>query len=512
MNEPASTSANQRTGDSRFFSTGHLNHNLKTTSLRGGLITFTTQIIKLFLQTASTMILARLLTPQDFGLIAMVASVTGFILIFKDLGLSMATIQKDNVTHEQISTLFWINVVLSILLLLITMALSPLVAWFYRDPRLTAVTIALAGGFILSGLTVQHQSLLSRQMRFKTLAFIEILSLLAGIVTALACSWFGLKYWSLVFMNLAIVTASMIGSWIACGWRPGWPRKGTGVRPMIAFGGHLTAFNLINYFARNLDNILIGRFWGSLQVGLYSKAYSMLLLPLTQITVPMANVAIPTLSRLQHDPERYRRFYLKAVKLIAYVAVPLVVMMIILSKEMVLLVLGDQWRGAVPIFRILAICAFFQPIGSTVGWIYISLGQTKRMAKWGMFACPIICLFIVLGLQWGAIGVAASYSIAIMILFYPQFSMALRHSPIQNTMFFGIIFKPVMLGLLLAMPLMIVKFVFSSLSLIGIVSLEVLCMLILLPLIAYFVNPIKKDIGEIIVLAKSLLVGTENHG
>jgi len=511
MNSSFDSSINNNPDNSRYFSTAHLNENLKSTMLRGGVVTFIAQIIKFILQITSTMILARLLTPQDFGLIAMVSAVTGVILIFKDLGLSMATVQKVEITHEQVSTLFWINVALSAFLMLVTAGISPFVAWFYHDPRLLLVTIAIAGGFIFGGLTVQHQSLLSRQMKFKALAVIEISALLVGILTALACSWLGLKYWSLVFMNLASAFTAMAGSWIASGWLPGRPRKGSGVRPMLAFGGNLTIFSFVNYFARNLDNILIGKFVSPLQVGLYSKAYSLLLMPLTQISSPMASVAIPALSKLQNDPERYSNYYLKAVKLIAYIAAPLVVMMGILSKEIVLLVLGNQWQGAIPIFRILAVCAFCQPIGSTVGWIYISLGQTKRMAQWGIVACPIICFFIILGLHWGAIGVAIGYTSAILILIYPQFYFALKYSPIRTAKLIGVVYRPVLLGIFLALPMIIVKCFISHLSLVLFIATETICAMVVLPVFIYFISPFKKDIMDIYAIAKTIFISKERE-
>ena len=269
------------------------------------------------------MVLARILTPRDFGLIAMVAAVTRFILVFKDLGLSMATVQKAEINHGQISTLFWINIAISSALMLLTMALAPGVAWFYKEPRLAWVTLALASAFIFGGLTVQHQALLRRQMRFVTLATIDISSMAAGVATGVICGLAGLGYWSLVLMQLVTPITMAAGVWIASGWRPGPPVRRSGVREMLAFGGYLTGFSVVNYFARNLDKILLGRFWGSQSVGIYTKAYFLLLLPLSQVTAPITAVVVPALSRLQNEPKRYRNYYLKAIKLIAYITAPL---------------------------------------------------------------------------------------------------------------------------------------------------------------------------------------------
>ena len=296
-----------------FFDTEYLKADLKGRSVRGGAVTMAGQGVRFFLQMGSTVVLARLLTPQDFGLIAMVTAVTGFVMMFKDMGLSMATVQRAEVNHAQISTLFWINVTLSLGVMLVTAALAPAIAWFYGEPRLTWITLALAGAFIFGGLTIQHQALLRRNMRFGTLALIGIISMVMGIVAAIIAAWYGAGYWALVIMQLAGAITGAIAVWVVCGWRPGLPVRRSGVREMLAFGGNLTGFNVINYFARNADNLLIGKFWGSGPLGLYSKAYGLLMLPLRQINAPLSAVAIPALSRLKDEPERYRNYYIKAV-------------------------------------------------------------------------------------------------------------------------------------------------------------------------------------------------------
>jgi len=200
------------------------------------------QGVRFFLRMGSTVVLARLLTPQDFGLIAMVTVITGFVMMFKDMGLSMATVQRDEVNHAQISTLFWINVGLSLCVMLLTAALAPVIAWFYGEPRLVWVTLALASAFIFGGFTVQHQALLRRQMRFGTLAVIGIISMVVGIITAIIAALSGAGYWSLVLMQLATAITIAIGVWVGCDWRPGLFVRRSGIRKMLAFGGNLTGF------------------------------------------------------------------------------------------------------------------------------------------------------------------------------------------------------------------------------------------------------------------------------
>jgi len=431
-----------------FFDTEHIEVDLKGRSIRGGAVTMVAQGMRFFLQMGSTVVLARLLTPQDFGLIAMVTAVTGFVVMFKDMGLSMATVQKDEINHGQISTLFWINVVLSLGVMLVIAALAPAIAWFYGEPRLTWITLALGGAFIFGGLTIQHQALLRRNMHFGTLALIGIISMLAGIVAAIIAAWYGAGYWALVIMQLTGAITGAIAVWVACGWRPGLPVRRSGVREMLAFGGNLTGFNVLNYFARNADNLLIGKFWGSGQLGLYSKAYGLLTLPIRQIKGPIAAVAIPALSRLQNEPDQYRRYYYRAMSTIAFITMPLVAMLAALSHEIITIVLGKQWTDSAIIFKVFAFAAFCQPIWSSVGWIYTSLGQTKRLMRWGLVMVPLIVLSFVIGLPWGALGVATSYTVCFLcLIMVPSFWYAFRYSPINLTGLFSSIRCPLVLGL-----------------------------------------------------------------
>jgi len=414
------------------FESGHLTQDLARKSVRGGATTMTAQGIQFALNLAGTMVLARLLTPADFGLIGMVTVVVGFAGMFKDAGLSMATVQKEAVTREQISTLFWLNALLSVGVGLCILLASPLVAWFYGRPELTAVTAVLSLSLVVTGLSIQHTALLRRHMQFGTLAGIQITSYLAHLTVTTALALAGWRHWALVGGGLASASSSMLLTLFFCPWIPGRMRKGAGVRSMLKFGGHLTGFNFLNYFARNADNFLIGRFLGSDALGLYAKAYGLLMLPIRQITGPIAAVAAPALSRLQDDPDRYKRYYYQSINLIAFISMPMVLMLAAFSEEIILLVLGERWAGAAPVFKALAFAALFQPVVNPVGWVFISLGQTDRQLRWSLVTVPLVVLSFVLGLPWGILGVAVSYAIcSLTVLTFPGLWWAFRSSPLS---------------------------------------------------------------------------------
>lgn len=492
--------------DGSHFNTEHLAKDLKGRAVRGGAVTFLGQAAKFVLQLGSTMILARILTPEDFGLIAMVAAITGFVVLFKDLGLSMATVQRSEINHDQISTLFWINVIISLGLTLVTAALAPVIAWFYQDPRLVWITLVLGTAFIFGGLTVQHQALLRRQMRFVDLAVIDVIAMAAGILTGIVCGMYGLGYWSLVAMQLVTAMATAIGVWIKCDWRPGHMKFGTGVRPMLSFGGYMTGFSLVNYFARNLDNVLLGRFAGAQATGLYSRAYSLLLLPIGQVTAPISAVAIPTLSRLQDEPARYQSYYLKAVTAIAYMTMPMVVIMAVLSSEIVTLILGDQWAVASKLFRILAVVALLQPIGATVGWVYVSLGQTRRMFNWVCLAGPVTVLSFIIGIQWGALGVAYGYAIVNCVLIGPQLAYAYLQSPIDLKNVLLNIYRPLLLSITMGIVMLAVHGAVLQYGVIATILVSLVVGAISILVLSQIFSKVRADFVDIVSTVKLALV------
>lgn len=373
------------------------------------------QVVKLGLTLGSTAVLARLLTPAEFGLVAMVTTVTGFAALFRDLGLSAATVQRRDVTHEQISGLFWVNVVVSFVLALVIALLSPVIAWFYDEPRLRSIALLLSATFVLGGLTAQHQALMGRRMRFGSLAAIDVGTLTVGATVGVVLAWSGASYWSIVGMAIAGSVTNCALVWALSGWRPSRPVRGAGIRPLLTFGGHVTGFNLANYFARNIDNVLLGWWWGSTAVGLYSKAYQLLMFPISQINVPISSVMLPALSRLQDDPGRYKSYYFGGLRLLAMLGMPLVVLCYVATEEIIRLGLGPGWTGSVPIFRALAPGAFVGTLNVASGWVYLSLGRTDRMLRWALIGVPIVVMALALGAPFGALGVAVGCSVGLCL-------------------------------------------------------------------------------------------------
>ena len=424
------------------FESAHLSTDLAGKSVRSGMNTMGAQGVRFALQIAGTMVLARLLTPADYGLIGMVTVVVNFATMFKDAGLSMATVQKDKISHEQISTLFWINVLISVALGLCVLVGSPLVAWFYGKPELTAVTATLSVSFIISGLSIQHAALLRRHMRFGNLAIVQIAAQVITLTVTILLALYGWRYWALVGGSLTRAFVTVVLTFLFCPWLPGRMQKGTGVRDMLKFGGHVTGFNFINYFARNADNILIGKFVGTAALGLYTKAYQLFMMPIMQIRGPMTNVAMPALSSLKDQPERYIKYYQRLIDIMAALALPLTIYCVIEAEFIIGLILGRQWLGAVPAFRILAIAGLVQAIAGTRGVVLISYGFSQRYLYWGLFNSIICVISFIVGIPYGIEGVALSYTIANYLILVPSLFYCFRKTPITVSLFLLTLLPP----------------------------------------------------------------------
>lgn len=429
-------------------STTDVVHNLGSRATSGTIVTAVSQAAGLVANLIGAFILARLLTPKDFGLVAMVTAVTGFLDVLKDGGLSTATIQRPHITQPQVSNLFWINIAIGVLLTLSLASLAPVLSWFYHEPRLIPVALALSLSFLITSSAIQHQALLRRQMQFRTLAKIQIAATVASVLVSLAMAKIGFTYWSLVAAILVLSIFSCLGSWYFSAWRPSWPSRGVGTSPLVGFGAHLTGSALVQAVTRTADTLLIGRFFGPTALGVYSRASSLLMNPIQQFTSPFYAVLVPTLSCVQNDAVRYRRAYLKVVQLITVIALPLAGFLLSSAKPIVLTLLGDQWNAAVPIFAAFSVVAIYAPLATASTWLFTSQGRGRDIFYSGMLTSAVALAAIVLGLPFGPLGVAVAYSVSGLLIRLPiLFHFAGRAGPVKTHDLWATLLSSVPLGL-----------------------------------------------------------------
>ncbi|TWT36714.1 Lipopolysaccharide biosynthesis protein WzxC [Posidoniimonas corsicana] len=406
-----------------YFCSDAIRQDLKGKTVRGGVVSGIGQVIRIAIGLAAVPILTRLLDPTAFGLLAMVAFFTNFAAMFVDAGMSMATVQRDQISHRQVTNLFWLSSALGLAIAVVVAALAPGIAWFYGEPRLTAITCALALSYLLSGLAVQHQALLRRAMQFKELAVANVASMAMAQVAAVGWAFrfrdTALDYWALVLIPLVSAAVRLVLLWWYCAWRPGWPAREAGTGGLVTFGANLTGFNFVNYFARNLDNLLIGWWWGGAALGFYDRAYRLMMIPLQQINSPLTGVVVPALSRLAGEPERYRRAYTWTMERILLIACPMMAYIGVAAPWVAVVYLGEDFAASGPILQWLSVAALWQTLSASVGWLFISQGRDREMLRWGCIHSLLVAGSFVAGAPFGAVGVAKAYALVFNLACLP---------------------------------------------------------------------------------------------
>ena len=398
---------------------------------RSGLGLFASRWAGAALTLVSTVVVARLLTPTDYGLIAMVAVVTGFGMLLMDAGLSIAAVQARELSQAQKSALFWVNTGLGLALATGMVGAAPALAAFYGRDELTGISRWLALTFVVNGLTTQFQAELTRNLRFAALATCQIASGVISLGTTIVVALLEGSYWALVSGMLVggVVYAVLIV--LTARWWPGLPRRHSDVRRLLVFGGGLTTVQVLNYLSQSVSTIVIGRFAGAMAAGLFSRAFTLLLIPLKQVNAPLGAVMVPVLSRLQDDPPAYERALRSATLLIGYSTVPLVAVAGGAASLLIPLVYGPQWTAATPIFAVLAIAGMARAYSNLIGWTATSLGLVARQLQFTVVSQSVTIAALVLGALDGPVTLAAAYAVTAAIAVPSGMWWVLRASQVR---------------------------------------------------------------------------------
>jgi O-antigen/teichoic acid export membrane protein len=372
---------------------------------------------------AVTAVLARLLVPADFGLVATVAIFTGFVTLFIDFGLGAALVQRTTLTERHRSSAFWMNVAAGLALTLLVAALAPALARFFDEPRLVDLTLVLSLNFVVGSLGIVQGALLQRSMNFRRGGAIEIAAILIGGAVAIGMAVMGYGVWSLIAQLIATTALRTTLLWATSDWRPHRIVDREAMRELWRFSGNLAGFTAVNYWARTADNFLIGKFVGAAGLGIYARAYNLMLLPIAQISAVTARVMFPALSRIQQDTHRVKRAYLRAIGIIGLLSFPLTAGLFVVARPFILTLYGSKWAGTVPVLQILCVAGLMQPVVVTVGWIYQSQGRTDWLMRWGFVTSALIVSAFGIGIIWGVKGVAAAYAIITYALLYFAFAI-----------------------------------------------------------------------------------------
>ncbi len=376
---------------------------------------------------AISVVLARILGPKAYGLIGMITIFTGFAGVFGDLGLGAAIIQRKELEARHLNAAFWSNITMGATLSLAMVALVPAVAWFYKEPALVPLTAVIALKYIVDSLCVVQIAILNREMRFRTLAGIQIGSNIISGLVGLGMALHEMGPWSLVAQGLGASVVSSALCWHLGHWRPSFSFELKACRELFGFSAYYLGSIAVNYWARNMDQLVIGRFLGAAALGIYSRAYSLMLMPLQQVSRVLGRVMFPSLSAIQDDKPRVKRIYLKSISVIGLITFPMMVGSFVISDHLILGLLGDKWAAVIPLFKIFCCVGLLQSITTTTGLINISQGRTDtELALTAIFTAFYALAFLV-GIHWGLAGVAWSYLIVNLIVWYPAWAIPGRN-------------------------------------------------------------------------------------
>lgn len=404
---------------------------------RGAALTLVSQAVRAALQVGSLLILARLLAPEAFGLVAMVTTVLGVAELLRDFGLSAASIQARSLSDAERSNLFWLNVAVGFGCALLAVLAAPVLALLYDEPRVAAITLALAGLLVVSGISTQFRAELSRGLRFRALAAIDLGALLLAVSTGVTAALLGAGFWAIVLQQAVLVLAVCLLSVGLCRWRPGRYRRGTPVRPFVRFGGSVLGTQLLGYATNNVDNLGIGIVWGAGPLGAYTRGYQLLMVPLNQINDPIARVTLPILSRAYEDRATYQRYVEKAQLVGGYLLAPFFAVAGALAVPLVAVLLGPGWSSVGPIFAALAVGGVFRGLGLVTYWIFLSSGQAAAQLRMYLITRPVMIGLILAGLPFGPFGVACGHSLAFLGFWVVSLSWATARAGLDRRRLFG---------------------------------------------------------------------------
>ncbi len=402
-----------------YFKTDQISNNLREKALRGASATLLAQIFSFTISMSGTIILARLLTPGDFGLVAMVLIFSLLLQNFGLNGFTEITIQRPEINHTQISTLFWINLIINFSLSLLFIAVGPLIACFYREPRLTGIIAIIASSILFSGLSTQHLALLQRNMEFYKTSLIAVLASLISFALAVMLAYMGWSYWALAIRWAALPFITAVGAWILCRWRPGLPANDPSIRPMIKFALNTYGNFVIDYFGRNIDKLLLGKYYGTHALGFYDRAYQLSNMLPNQLVHPMTNIAVAALSRVSTNPDKYQRSYFEAISLLAFIGMPASAVIVLTGSDLIHILLGPNWAMAGKLFQIFGISLGIKLVYSTHSWLHLSLGTPDKWFRWSILSLIFTVLCFLIGLKFGIVGITVAYSVSYYFLIGP---------------------------------------------------------------------------------------------
>ena len=443
-----------------FAGTEEVRKELRIKSVVSALSNLAAGSIDFLARLVGTAILARIVIPEQWGLVSIVLAVTALAEEFRDLGLSSATVQSREISHEQVTNLFWVNTLGGLALALIICALSPILSSFYNDQRLILITIAISSNFFWAGLTVQHSALLRRKMKLPQLSIINLSANILSTVIAVVLALNKFGYWALVWREVSRNVFILVGYYIACPWIPSLPYRNCDIRKLLFFGRDLALTGVLGAIVTSLDRLIIGKLFGPSSVALYRQAQQLIMTPVNSLLSPILSVTEPGLCALQSDRERFRRYYEKILLIVSLISMPIGFFIAVYSKEITRLVLGEKWIDASLFLLIFGVTASIRSSVGTSGIVLISSGQSKMYFKLAILHNVVLFIFMFIGVRWGPVGIACVDGARSITLMLPTLYLSFKNTPVTMIGFFSTIRRPFIASFTMVLSLSFLRFTF----------------------------------------------------
>lgn len=426
---------------------------------------FTSQAVNQFLFVWFTIYLARILAPSMFGVIGIVTVFTNYAVLFVDLGFGAALVQRKDLNRDHLSSVFWFNVFIGLLLASLFFFSAPAIAKFYNEPVLVEITRTLSLMFIISSLSLVQSNLLDKEMKFKRKVTINWIATLSGYAAGIGMAWSGWGIWSLVYQLLITQLVTTLLLWINSSWYPALTFSSKRLNELLPFGLNVVGETSVNYWSRNADNFIVGKFVGTEGLGLYSRAYSIMLIPVRNISSVVSRVMFPAFSTLQHDLGMIRQLYLKAIRYIAMITFPAMTGLTLVAKEFVIVCFGEQWSPMIPLVQWLAILGAFQSILNLNGTIYYSVGKPHIALRVTLVTSAVLLISFVTGLMVnGLLGLTIAYFIAGTALAIPVYLVAIRQIELGMQEVLKTLSGPILSSMVMSLIVLTYQYLFRESS------------------------------------------------
>lgn len=369
------------------------------------------QLVRQLARVVVLVVLAHELSPRDYGLAGEVLVFSSLVVIFADLALGSALIQRAELTKTDESTVFWTSAGTGLLFTLVCFASAGLVASFFNQPAVAPLLRVFSLSFIITSLGTIPYTLLERRMAFRSLELRNMSATLAGAVVGIGLAYSGAGAWAIIAQQLAVAAMSTALLWGFSRWRPSLRFSVDCLRSMGAFGANVFGTRLLFYVERNADNVLVGRVLGAASLGVYAVSYNLMLVPLEQVGGPIAEVLFPAFARLQNDHSRLATAWLRAVRLMGAVVIPSMLGLMVLAPDFIDVVLGKHWHQAAPVVQVLAWVGLHQSLQRFNSSVLQAIDQTGVLFRYAVISLVVNFCGFVVGLQWGVVGVAVAYAI-----------------------------------------------------------------------------------------------------